>query len=59
MKTQQTNISEVRLVYKTKIKASEKPQAKCSKDAFDIFLESWDIDSIEHTEEFKLMLLNS
>jgi hypothetical protein len=59
MKTQQTNISEVRLVYKTKIKVSEKPQVKCSKGAFDIFLESWDIDSIEHTEEFKLMLLNS
>jgi DNA repair protein RadC len=57
MKTQQTNISEVRLVYRTKVKASERPQVKCSKDAFDIFMESWDLDSIEHIEEFKLMLL--
>ena len=57
MKTQQTNISEVRLVYRTKIKASDRPQVKCSKDAFEIFMESWDLDSIEHFEEFKLMLL--
>jgi len=35
MKTQQTNISEVRLVYRTKVKASERLQVKCSKDAFD------------------------
>ena len=57
MKSQQTNISEVRLVYRTKIKASDRPQVKCSKDAFEIFMESWDLDSIEHIEEFKLMLL--
>jgi DNA repair protein RadC len=57
MKTIQTNISEVKLVYRTKVKASERPQVKCSKDAFDIFMESWDLDSIEHIEEFKLMLL--
>lgn len=57
MKTQQTTISEVRLVYRTKVKASERLQVKCSKDAFDIFMENWDLDSIEHIEEFKLMLL--
>ena len=58
MKKQQTNISEVRLVYRTKIKASQRLQVKCSKDAFDIFMENWDMDSIEHIEEFKLMLLS-
>jgi DNA repair protein RadC len=57
MKTQQTTISEVRLVYRTKVKASERLQVKCSKDAFDIFMENWDPDSIEHIEEFKLMLM--
>ena len=57
MKTQQTNISEVRLIYRTKVKASERLQIKCSKDAFDIFMENWDLDSIEHIEEFKLMLM--
>jgi DNA repair protein RadC len=57
MKSLQT-ITEVQLIYRTKIKASDRPQIKCSKDAFEIFMESWDLDSIEHTEEFKLMLLN-
>jgi DNA repair protein RadC len=58
LKTQQTTISEVRLVYWTRIKASERLQVKCSKDAFDIFMENWDLDSIEHIEEFKLLLMN-
>ena len=58
MKTQQTTISEVQLVYRTKVKASERLQVKCSKDAFDIFMENWDQDSIEHIEEFKLLLMN-
>jgi hypothetical protein len=31
MKTQQTTISEVRFVYKTKVKASDRLQVKCSK----------------------------
>ena len=57
MKTQQTNISEVRLVYRTKVKASERLQVKCSRDAYQIFMENWDQDTIEHSEEFKLMLM--
>jgi len=57
MKQQQITISEVRLVYKTKIKASDRLDVKSSKDAFDIFLENWNKDSIEHIEEFQLMLL--
>jgi DNA repair protein RadC len=57
MKTQ-NNIFEVRLIYRTKIKASDRLQIKCSKDAFDIFMGSWDQNSIEHIEEFKLLLMN-
>ena len=57
MKTQQTTICEVSLIYRSKVKASERLQIKCSKDAFDIFMENWDHDTIEHSEEFKLMLL--
>ena len=58
MKTLETNISEVRLVYRTKVKALERLQIKCSKDALDIFMENWDLDSIEHIGEFKLLLMN-
>ena len=57
MKTQQTTISEVSLIYRTKVKASERLQVKCSRDAYDIFMENWEQDTIEHSEEFKLMLM--
>jgi len=58
MKQQQITISEVKLIYRTKIKASERLKVKSSKDAYDIFIENWDQDTIEHSEEFKLLLLN-
>lgn len=51
-------IAEVQLSYKTKIKASERPCVNRSEDAYKLFLESWDKDSIEYVEEFKIMLLN-
>jgi DNA repair protein RadC len=55
---QSKNISAVKFIKRTKVKDSDRPQVKCSKDAFDIFMESWDLDSIEHIKEFKLILLN-
>ena len=58
MKQIENNISEVKLIYRTQIKASDRLQVKCSKDAFDLFMENWDLDPIKHIEEFKLMLLN-
>jgi DNA repair protein RadC len=58
MKTQQTTIAEVSLIYRSKLKASERPQIKCSQDAYKLFLESWDQDTLEYVEEFKLLVLN-
>jgi DNA repair protein RadC len=58
MKTQQKTIAEVCLIYKSKVRASERPQIKCSWDAYNLFLESWDPDTLEYVEEFKLLLLN-
>jgi DNA repair protein RadC len=57
MKQSDITISEVKLIYPTKVKASDRLQVKSSRDAFEIFLEHWDLDSIEHVEEFKLILL--
>ena len=57
MKQQDITISEVKLIYRTKVKASDRPQVKTSRAVFMIFMEHWDLDSIEHVEEFKLMLL--
>ena len=58
MKTQQSSIAEVSLIYKSKVKASERPQVKCSQDAYKLFLESWDPDTLEYVEEFKILLMN-
>jgi len=55
---QQTTISEVEIVYRTRVKASDRLQVKSSKDAYDIFIGEWDLNIIEHHESFKLLLLN-
>jgi DNA repair protein RadC len=58
MKTQQTTIAEVQLIYKSKVKASDRLQVKCSRDAYNIFMENWNSDIIEFVEEFKILLMN-
>jgi DNA repair protein RadC len=58
MKNDNKNISEVSLVYKSRIKASERPKVTCSRDAFKLLLDHWNPDTIEHVEEFKMLLLN-
>ncbi len=58
MKQSDITISEVKLIYRTRVKASDRPQVKTSKDVFELFMEHWDQDAIEHVEHFKLMLLN-
>jgi DNA repair protein RadC len=52
------NVAEVQLIYKSKIPASQRRSIKCSRDAFDLFLQSWNPNTIEHAEEFKLLLMN-
>jgi DNA repair protein RadC len=51
-------IAEVTLSYKSKVKASERPKVTCSKDAYNYFNETWNPDTIEHVEEFKILLMN-
>jgi DNA repair protein RadC len=51
-------VSEVKIVYFTKVKPSERPTVKCSKDAQEILYNSWDLNTIEHVEAGKIMLLN-
>jgi DNA repair protein RadC len=52
-------ISEVELIYRTKIKASERPSITCSKDAYNILLEQWDANKLCMIEQFKVLLLNN
>lgn len=46
------------LVYKTKVKASERPCIKNSKDLYNLLLQLWDENKIELQEEFKVLFLN-
>ena len=53
-----SQIAEVELMYKSKVKASERPKVSHSRDAYIIFKNTWDENKIELQEQFKVMLLN-
>lgn len=53
-----TKISEVQLVYHRKIKASDRPKIKQSEDAYALFRENWNSQTINLFEEFKVMLVD-
>src|SRR3954451_11636093 len=52
------NVAEVELIYKSKVKASERPQICSSKDAYNVLLQLWDDNKIEFVEQFKVLFLN-
>ncbi|WP_442267631.1 JAB domain-containing protein [Tenacibaculum sp. ZS6-P6] len=58
MTKRKSNIEHVKLVYRNKIKASDRPKVACNRDAYKIFREDWDDDTINLVEEFKLMALD-
>ena len=51
-------IAEVELIYKTKIKSSQRPSIKTSKDAADLLQQIWNENKIDFVEQFKVLLLN-
>ncbi len=53
-----TRVAEVELIYKTKVKASERPLIRDSKDIYDVLKQIWDENKIEMLEEFKVVFLN-
>ena len=46
------------MIYRSKVKASERPKITQSKDAYFVFKNNWDENKIELLEQFKVMLLN-
>lgn len=54
----ETKVAEIELIYKSIVKASERPQINKAADAYDLFLSYWDKNKIDFVEQFKLMLLN-
>jgi DNA repair protein RadC len=53
-----TGVSEVILTYKTKVNPKDRSRITSSKDAYKLLFDSWNKNTIEHVEEFKLLLLN-
>lgn len=50
--------SEIELIYKTKVKASERPHITSSGVAYTIAMEIWNLNTIDFFEQFKILLLN-
>ncbi|MBE7172355.1 MAG: DNA repair protein [Williamsia sp.] len=53
-----SHVAEVELIYRNKVKSSERPLVKESNDAYSLFLKSWDMNKIELQEQFRIMLLD-
>jgi DNA repair protein RadC len=53
-----TTITFVKLRYQNKVRPSDRPTVNGSQDAYNIFIENWDWETITHIETMKLMLLN-
>lgn len=51
-------VSEVEVVYKPKVKPSQRPQVSQSKEVYELLKRNWDDTKIELVEQFKVLLLN-
>src|SRR5690242_20365457 len=54
----QYEVSEIQLVYKSKVKPSERTKITGSKDAHEVLFETWDKSKLELVEQFKVLLTN-
>jgi len=53
-----TQVAEIQLIYKSKVKASERPKVTTSHDAYYLLKQNWDENKIEFIEQFKVLFLN-
>lgn len=51
-------VAELELVYKSKVKPSQRPQVSSSRDIYKLLLGLWNPEKIEMLEEFKVLFLN-
>lgn len=51
-------IAEVELIYRSKVKTSERPYIRSSNDGYDLLIKTWDENKINFVEQFKVLLLN-
>jgi len=53
-----TIAAEIELIYKTKVKSSERPVIKSAQDCYQLFLNQWDDDKLDFVEQFKVALVS-
>ena len=53
-----TQVAEIELIYKSKVKASDRPKVTTSSDAYHLLKQNWDENKIEFVEQFKVLFLN-
>ena len=62
METNQTTdwmkVAEIELIYRSEVRASERPTIMDSNGAYQLLMNYWDLNRIELLEEFKILLLN-
>ncbi len=58
VKTQYTVVEEISLSYRYKVKPADRPLMNSARIVYSYFMQQWNADSIDHVEEFKIMLLS-
>jgi DNA repair protein RadC len=51
-------VEEVSLIYRSRIRAADRPKITNSKSAFELLLANWDMDTIDLQEHFKVLFIN-
>jgi DNA repair protein RadC len=51
-------VAEVELIYKSRVKPSERPLVNSSSKCYQLLLQTWDENKIDFVEQFKVLLLN-
>jgi DNA repair protein RadC len=51
-------VSEIELVYKPRLKPSERPVIKSPVDCYNLMIKTWDMETIELKEQLKVIYLN-
>jgi len=51
-------VAEIELIYKSKVKTSDRPKVTTSRDAYQLFRQNWNDNKIDFIEQFKVMFLN-
>lgn len=57
-KMESFEIAEISVSYSPKVKVSDRPQVKSAEDAYRIFLETWDVSTLELFETAYMLVLN-